>query len=84
MPLGTPPTGKFKILVVQNTDLLIIILPKINFGPAQNTKLHVSLLCQVVQNTYKKVKKTEARRRVVGFEDLNIDVFLEVQNKRCS
>ena len=37
--------------MVQNTDLLIIILPKINFGPAQNTKLHVSLLCQVVQIT---------------------------------
>ena len=38
------PTGKFKILVVQNTDLLISILPEINI------KLHVNLLCQVVQN----------------------------------
>ena len=37
--------------MVQNTDVLIFILPKINFGPAQNTKLHVNLLCQLVQTT---------------------------------
>ena len=34
--------GKFKILVVQNTDLLISILPEINI------KLHVNVLRQVV------------------------------------
>ena len=39
------------------------------------------------ENIYKKVKKTYymsagfASRHVVGFEDLSIDVFLEVQNK---
>ena len=42
------------------------------------------------ENIYKKVKKTYymsagfAGRHVVGFEDLSIDVFLEVQNKRYS
>jgi len=40
-------TGKFKILVVQNTDLLIVTLPKIDFGPAQMQKLHVNLLCRL-------------------------------------
>ena len=44
-------TGKFKILVVQNTDIRMFILPKINFGPAQETVLHVNELCLVVQNT---------------------------------
>ena len=42
------------------------------------------------ENIYKKVKKTYyvlagfAGQHVVSFEDLNIDIFLEVQNKRCS
>ena len=42
----------FKILVVQNTDLLICILLKINFRPAQKHKVTCNLfLWQVVQNT---------------------------------
>ena len=42
------------------------------------------------ENIYKKVKKTYymlagfAGQHVVSFEDLNIDIFLEVQNKRYS
>ena len=42
------------------------------------------------ENIYKQVKKTYnmsagfAGRHVVDFEDLSIDVFLEVQNKRYS
>ena len=61
-------TGKFKILGVQNIDLLIIILPKISFGPAQTTKLHVSLLCQVVQNTGEpKIQNTDGARATWGW-----------------
>jgi hypothetical protein len=37
------------MLVLQNTDLLIFMLPEINFGPAQNTKLHIILLYEVVR-----------------------------------
>ena len=42
------------------------------------------------ENIYKKVKKTYymsagfAGQHVVGFGDLNIDIFLEVQNRRYS
>ena len=55
--------------VVQNTDLLIIILPKINLGPAQSSKLHVSLLCQVVQNTGgPKIQNTDAAQATRGAE----------------
>ena len=35
----------------KSAENLFPYIPKINFGLAQNTKLHVSLLCQVVQNT---------------------------------
>jgi hypothetical protein len=44
-------TGRFKILVVQNTQSLCFILPEINFGPAQVTRFHENLLRQVVQKT---------------------------------
>lgn len=37
--------GKFKILLVRNTDLLIFTLPKINFGPVPKTKIHVNNCC---------------------------------------
>ena len=42
------------------------------------------------ENIYEKVKKTYymlagfAGQHVVSFEDLNIEIFLEVQNKRYS
>ena len=42
------------------------------------------------ENIYKKIWKTYymlagfAGQHVVSFEDLNVDIFLEVQNKRCS
>ena len=61
-------TGKLKILVVQNADLLIIILSKISCGLAQNTKLHVSPLCQVVQNTGgPKIENTDGARATSVF-----------------
>ena len=46
--------------------------------------LPISFILDLQENIYKKVKKSEAGRHVVDFEDLNIDVFLEVQNKRYS
>ena len=75
-------TGKFKILVVQNTDLLIIILPKIDFDPAQNTKLHLSLLCQFVQNTGgPEIQNTDgARSDISGFLLVNLDLFKVLVN----
>ena len=42
------------------------------------------------ENIYKQVKKTHymsacfAGQHVVGFEDLSIDIFLEVQDKKYS
>ena len=47
----------------------------------------MSFILDLQENTYKKVKKTYymsagfAGQHVVGFGDLSIDVFLEVQNK---
>ena len=52
--------------------------------------LTISLTLDLQDNIYKKVKKTYymsagfAGQHVVDFWDLSIDVFLEVQNKRCS
>ena len=50
----------------------------------------ISFLLDLQENIYKNVKKTYymsagfAGRHVLDFGDLNIDVFLEVQNKRHS
>ena len=52
--------------------------------------LVIFVILDLQENIYKKIKKTYymsagfAGRHVVGFEDLSIDVFLEVQNKRYS
>ena len=52
--------------------------------------LIVSLILNLQEHIYKQIKKTYymsagfAGRHVVGFGDLSIDVFLEVQNKRYS
>ena len=46
----------------------------------------MSLILDLQENIYKQIKNNyyEAGRHVVGFWDLSIDVFLEVQNNRCS
>ena len=50
----------------------------------------MSCILDLQENIHKKIKKTFymsaglASRRVVGFEDLSIDVFLEVQNQKCT
>ena len=50
--------------------------------------LTISFILDLQENIYKKVKKTYymsagfAGRHVVGFGDLSIDIFLEVQNKQ--
>ena len=46
----------------------------------------ISFILDLQENINKKVKKTYYMLAgfVVGFEDLNIDIFLEVQNKRYS
>ena len=50
--------------------------------------LTISFILDLQENIYKKVKKTYymsagfAGQHVVSFEDLNIDIFLEVQNQR--
>jgi hypothetical protein len=55
--------GRFKILVVRNNGLLVCILPEINFGLAQNTNLHLDVMCQVVQNTgVPKIQNTDGAR----------------------
>ena len=60
---GKDHSGKFKILVVQSTDLFMLMLPKIHLGPAQNTKLHVNVLGQVVQNSgSSKIYNTDGAR----------------------
>ena len=52
--------------------------------------LAISFISDLQENIYKKVKKTYymsagfAGRHVVDFWDLNIDIFLEVQDKRYS
>ena len=52
--------------------------------------LSIFLILDLQENIYKKVKKTYymsagfAGRHVVGFGDLNIDIFLEVQDKKYS
>ena len=54
------------------------------------TYLIRSYILDLQENIYEKVKKTYymlagfAGQHVVSFEDLNIDIFLEVQNKRYS
>ena len=42
----------------------------------------ISLIWDLQENIYNKVKKTYTGRHVVGFRDLGLDVFLEVQNQR--
>ena len=44
--------------------------------------LTISFILNLQENIYKKVKKTYYMSAGVGFEDLSIDVFLEVQNKK--
>ena len=50
----------------------------------------ISFIFDLQENIYKQIKKTYymsagfAGRHVVGFGDLSIDVFLEVQNQRYS
>ena len=52
--------------------------------------LTISFVLDAQEDIYKKVKNAYytsagfAGRHVVNFEDLSIDVFLEVQNKRCN
>ena len=55
-----------------------------------DTIFNYMFILDLQENIYKKVKKTyyvsadEAGRCVVLFEDLSIDVFLEVQNEKYS
>ena len=55
-----------------------------------DTMFDYMFIWDLQENIYKQVKKTyymlagEAGQYVVSFEDLNIDIFLEVQNKRYS
>ena len=52
--------------------------------------LTIFFVLHLQENIYKKVENTYymsagfAGQHVVGFQDLNIDTFLEVQNKRYS
>ena len=51
--------------------------------------LTISLILDLQKNIYKQVQQTDYMSagfagHVVGFGDLNVDIFLEVQNKRYS
>ena len=52
--------------------------------------IQLYLYFDLQENIFKKVKKAYymsagfVGRHVVGFADLNIDIFLEIQDKRCS
>ena len=52
--------------------------------------LSISFILDLQESIFKQVKKTYymlagfAGQHVVSFEDLNIDIFLEVQNKKIS
>ena len=61
-------TGKLKTVVAPNTDWLIVTPAKINFDPAQTTKLHVNLFGPVVQNTARpKIQNTDEARATSVF-----------------
>ena len=52
--------------------------------------LTIFLILDLQENMYRNVQKTDypsagfAGRRIVGFGDLSIDIFVEVQNERYS
>ena len=55
-----------------------------------DTIFNYIFILDLQEHIYKKVEKTDypsagfAGRRIVGFGDLSIDMFLEVQNKKYS